>query len=383
MKTIIIGGGPVGLATALALKERGATNDITVIEATPLGAEKFSDRNIALSAASWRFLSRIGVNVPSDQRASIATVEITQRGAFGLLTLNGSDVGANELGAATPYPALKNALDDAVAKAAINVHYGATAAAIESVAQHALVHLASGEQLRADCVALADGAGLDTNLVPAFKRVERNSGQTGIITRVQPTRPRHGVAFERFTPGGALALIPRADGQWTVIWARPNAEAERMLALDDESFSRELNGAFGGSMGALNLTAKRTSYPLSWRFVEPRVAGCIAALGNAAQGLHPVAAQGLNLGLRDAEAFAKQLTHANARGSSQSVSAALATFAKARAVDRVTSIGFTGVLTYAFDRGGWLADVPRGLALTALQLLLPLKRELIARLALA
>jgi 2-octaprenyl-6-methoxyphenol hydroxylase len=383
MKTIIIGGGPVGLAAALALKRRCVTDDITIIEAASLGAEKFSDRNIALSAASWRFLSRIGVNVPDDQRASISTVEITQRGAFGLLSLNARDVSANELGAATPYPSLKNAMNTAIAKAAINVHYGATAARIEQVAQHAVVHLASGEQLRADCVALADGAGSDTNLVPAFKRIERNSGQTGIITRVQPTRPKKGVAFERFTAGGALALIPRADGEWTVIWARANADAEQMLSLDDESFSRELNDVFGNCMGALNLTTKRTSYPLSWRFVEPRVTGCIAALGNAAQGLHPVAAQGLNLGLRDADAFAHCFGQVRPSDVDASVSARLAAFARGRAVDRITSIGFTGVLTYAFDRGGWFADVPRGLALTALQLLPPLKRELIARLALA
>jgi 2-octaprenyl-6-methoxyphenol hydroxylase len=383
MKTIIIGGGPVGLATALALKERGAANDITIIEATPLGAEKFSDRNIALSAASWRFLSRIGVNIADDQRASITTVEISQRGAFGLLSLNASDISTIKLGAATPYPSLKSAMNKAIARAAINVHYGATASRIEQVAQHAVVHLASGEQLRADCVALADGAGSDANLVPAFKRIERNSGQTGVITRAQPTCPKKGVAFERFTAGGALAFIPRADGEWTVIWARPNADAERMLAIDDESFSRELNGAFGNTMGALHITAKRTSYPLSWRFVEPRVTGCIAALGNAAQGLHPVAAQGLNLGLRDADSFANCFGQIGSRSTEQSVSARLSAFARGRAIDRITSIGFTGVLTYAFDRGGWFADVPRGLALTALQLVPSLKRELIARLALA
>jgi 2-octaprenyl-6-methoxyphenol hydroxylase len=383
MKTVIIGGGPVGLATALALKERGVTDDITIIEATSLGAEKFSDRNIALSTASWRFLARNGVSVANEERASIATVEITQRGAFGLLSLNASDVSADELGAATPYPALKTALNSAIAKAEINVHYGATASRIEQIAQHAVVHLASGERLRADCVALADGAGSDTNLVPTFHRIERNSGQTGIITRVQPARPKSGVAFERFTAGGALALIPRADGEWTVVWARANADAERMLALDDASFSRELNDAFGNSMGSLNLAAKRTSYPLSWRFVEPRFVGCIAALGNAAQGLHPAAAQGLNLGLRDAEAFANCLRQDGLRNTDENVGARLAAFARGRAIDRITSIGFTGVLTYAFDRGGWFADVPRGLALTALQLVPPLKRELIARLALA
>jgi 2-octaprenyl-6-methoxyphenol hydroxylase len=377
VKTVIVGGGPVGLATALALNESGATEDIAIIEATPRGAEKFSDRNIALSASSWRFLARISVNVAQAQRASITTVEISQRGAFGLLSLDARDVGAAELGAAVPYPALKSALNAALEKTTIHIHYGATVSAIKRVAQHAVVHLSSGEQLRADCVALADGAGSDANLVPAFKRIERDSGQTGVICRVRPQRARNGVAFERFTTGGALALVPRSDGEWTVVWARRNADAAHLLTLDDDAFSRELNQVFGSTMGELRVSAQRTSYPLSWRFVEPRVTGCIAALGNAAQGLHPVAAQGLNLGLRDAAAFASAFTQ---RGND--VSAALSGFARARALDRIASIGFTGVLTYAFDRGGWFADVPRGMALTALQLLPPLKRELIGRLAL-
>ena len=378
MKTLIIGGGPVGLAAALALEERGVTGDITVLEAAPRAAESFSDRNIALSAASWRFLSRLGVSVDTQNRAPIRQVEITQRGAFGLLTLDAKDVDASELGAATPYPALKSALDHAVNSASINMLYGAKAESVQHEAQRAVVHLASGEQLRADCVILADGAASD--FVPEFKRFERDSGQIAIITRVTASKPRKGVAFERFTAGGALALIPRADGEFTVVWARAKADAERMLVLDTATFSDELNAAFGGSLGLLTISAKLTHYPLTWRFVEPRAGGAIVALGNAAQGLHPVAAQGLNLGLRDAQALADAFARQPANVAAP-VAATLSTFARNRGIDRVARIGFTGLLAYGFDRGGWLADVPRGLGLTALQLLPPLRQSITRRLA--
>ena len=388
MKTLIVGAGPVGLAAALALKHRGVNDDITVLEASAQNAVSFGDRNIALSSASWRFLSRLGVTISAAERAPIREVEITQRGAFGLLRLDARDVAAPELGAATPYPALKAALDNATKAAGIEIVYGANVASVQHVAQHAEVHLMSGEQMRADCVVLADGAGSD--LVREFKRIERDSGQTAVITRVSASKPRPGVAFERFTGGGALALIPRADHdptkgmhdpkgmpQWTVVWARPRVDAERMLQLDAATLGGEINAAFGNTMGELTLTAKLTSYPLIWRFVEPRASGAIVALGNAAQGLHPVAAQGLNLGLADARQFADAMEK-----TANGIAATLASFARQRGVDRVARIGFTGLLAYGFDRGGWLFDVPRGLGLTAVQMLPPLRRELVRRLAL-
>lgn len=380
MKAVIVGGGPVGLAAALAIKAHGVTDDITVLEAAAQATESFSDRNIALSAASWRFLSDIDVSVPVTARAPIREIEVTQRGTFGLLRLEARDVGAVELGAATPYPALRTALDQATRAAGIHVVYSAKAARISHVAQRALIQLESGEQLQADCAVLADGSG--SNLVPEFRHIERDSGQVAVITRVDCTEARPGVAFERFTAGGALALIPRADRQWTVIWARPRVEAERLIQMDAESVSGEINTAFGSSMGVLTVKTRLTSYPLVWRFVEPRVAGAIVALGNAAQGLHPVAAQGLNLGLRDALDLAKVLAGEKRTASVTPIAMNLARFARIRGVDRLVRIGFTGLLAYGFDRGGWLADVPRGLGLTALQLMPPLKREVTRRLAL-
>jgi 2-octaprenyl-6-methoxyphenol hydroxylase len=120
---------------------------------------------------------------------------------------------------------------------------------------------------------------------------------------------------------------------------------------------------------------KATSYPLVWRVVEPRASGAVVAIGNAAQGLHPVAAQGLNLGLRDSMVLAEALRGATTPGNVETIASALGRYARARGVDRMLRIGFSGALAYGFDRGGWLG-------LTALQLLPPLKRELIRRLAL-
>lgn len=381
MKVLIVGGGPVGLAAALALRERGVTADITVLEAAPRGQPVFGDRNIALSAASWRFLRRIGVAVADSARAPIHTVEVSQRGAFGLLQLSASDVDAPALGAASPYPVLKTAFDDAANAAGIHILYDAKALRVQQEGGRAVVQLASGESLRADCTVLADGAG--AGLMPEFRRIERDSGQLAVIARVSAARPRPGVAFERFTAGGALALVPRADGQWTVIWARPRAEGERLLQLDAASLQAEINAAAGSGMGELTVETKASSYPLLWHVVEPRARGCVVAIGNAAQGLHPVAAQGLNLGLRDAMALAASLqAMTRTAPAADAIASTLSGYARARGIDRALRIGFSGALAYGFDRGGWLADMPRGIGLTALQLLPPLKRALIRHLAL-
>jgi 2-octaprenyl-6-methoxyphenol hydroxylase len=385
VKILIIGGGPVGLATALALKHAHASDDITILEAAPRDKQINTDRNIALSLASWRFLSRVGVDTDAliaKHGAEIRAVEITQQNAFGWLRLDAKDVNETMLGAAVPYPFLKTALDVAVAATRINVLWNAEASRIEMQGARASVSLASGETLIADCILMADGSKASSeSLMSTFKSRERDSGQVAVIARVHAAKPTANVAYERFTPGGALALIPRGTGgsalEWTLVWARPHADAQRLLDLDDASFAEEINAAFGATIGTLSLVSKRTSYPLVWRFVEPRAHGCVAAIGNAAQALHPVAAQGFNLGLRDAQQVAQSLADHG-----DNVAIALQKFARARGVDRIATFGFTGLLAYGFDRGGWLLDAPRGLGLTALQLLSPLKREVIRRVAL-
>jgi 2-octaprenyl-6-methoxyphenol hydroxylase len=395
VKTVIVGGGPVGLATALALAVEGASDDITVLEAGARDAAPWSDRNLALSASSWQFLARIGLPVAELPRAPIERVDVSQAGAFGFCRLAAADLDLPMLGAAVPYPALlaalRSAVDRRAAQGGLRVLYETKVDAVAHEARHAVVRLEGGERWVADGVVLAEGGAEDArSLLPEFRVFARDSGQTAVLARLHaPKAPGATLAVERFTRGGALALVPRvvpagAPAEWTLIWARPNAEAERLLALDEAEFLAEVNAHAGPALGPLepcsDPAARRSAYPLRWRFTEPRASGAVVAVGNAAQGLHPVAAQGLNLGLADVRTLARMLAP---RGFGPiDVPSAFAAYARARAPDRLFRIGFSGALAYGFDRGGWLLDAPRGLALTALELLPAAKRALVRRLGL-
>ncbi|MCX8099286.1 MAG: FAD-dependent monooxygenase [Casimicrobiaceae bacterium] len=388
---IIVGAGPVGLAAALALCREGAVRCVTVLEADPPEARSGDQRNLALSWASWQFLRCLGLELEALPRAPIERVEITQRGVFGCCRLAGEELGLPMLGAAVPYGALVQALR-AQARAVeaegagLSVRYGTRAVAVEHDGRGAVVVLESGERLRASGVVLAEGtSGAERTLVPGLYTYERASAQSAVLARVHVEREHHAaLAVERFAAGGPIVLVPRvvppgARPEWTLIWVRPHAEAEPLMAAAEAAFFAQANAQAASSLGRLSPvsdpTARRTCYPLAWRVTEPRACGAVVALGNAAQALHPVAAQGLNLGLADARELALTLTASGAAG--LDLPLAFARYARSRAPDRLLRLGLTGLLAYGFDRGGWLFDVPRGLALQALDLLPPLKKALV------
>ena len=377
MELLIVGGGPVGLAAALALRERGIRSSMTVLEAAPAGRQVYSDRNIALSSGSWRFLRRIGVALGDAPQAPITRVEVSQQGSFGLLTLDAADIGRAELGAAITYPALMSALHTAIGTTDIALRHDARVTALESSGDDTRVALANGECLRADGIIIADGAGGIT--LPGTRHHSRDSGHVAVLARVTASRPQPGLAIERFTAHGTLALVPRSDGDWTAIWAQPRADAERALALPDEAYVAMLNEAAGRALGTLTLAGARTQFPLVWHLREPRSSGSLVAIGNAAQGLHPAAAQGLNLGFADARVLASTMAACKAAP----IRERFATFARRRAPDRLLRMGFSGLLAHGFHRGGWILDVPRGAGLMALQLATPARRALLRRLVLA
>lgn len=396
MKAIVVGGGPVGMAAALALARENAADEIVVLEAGDALDRPSGDRNLALSVASWRTLGALGVDLDGLPRAPIERVDVSQAGAFGYCRLEAADAGLPMLGAAVPYPdllaALRAVAQRAEAAGALRVSYRTSAAAVEHQGARAAVQLVSGERLTADIVVLAEGAASARSLLDDFRVLTRDSGQVAVLGRVRaPRAPSPTLAVERFTPCGALALVPRVvpagrAAEWTLIWARPRDEATRLLEADRETFIEEVNAHAGPALGPLAAAEvasegsdQRSRYPLVWRLAEPRARGAVVAIGQAAQALHPAAAQGLNLGLADVRALARALTPRGAGG--PTVAARLAAFARERAPDRIFRIGFSGVLAHGFDRGGWLLDAPRGFALTALQLFPPARRALVRRLA--
>lgn len=215
---------------------------------------------------------------------------------------------------------------------------------------------------------------------PAGKRSDkqgtqstRDYGQTALVGTVTVSAPQPHVAWERFTPEGPIALLPMGGvrgADYALVWCCSPDEAARRAQLSDDDFLHELGSAFGGRMGRFTHIKGRASFPLGLNAVDTLVKGRAVAIGNAAQTLHPVAGQGLNLGLRDAHALADALS---AEGPTP---LALATFAQRRALDRRMTIGATDTLARLFTVDFAPLAIMRGLALTALEFVPPVKTAL-------
>jgi len=361
---LIVGGGPVGCTLALALQQ--AEHSVVLIERRPLaaaapGANAF--RPIALSYASRLILERVGAwaSIPV---TAIEQVHVSQLGAPGRTLLRASDAALPALGYVTDYAALSDALTAKARAAGIEWLDRAQADAIEPGADSVGLRASrDGETLElvGRCVVHAEGAGEGMRL--------RSYGQTGIVTRVE-TEPAAGhCAFERFTPDGPLALLPQA-GAYAVVWSLREARAEALAAAPDSAFLEALARTIGSRVGALRAVGPRAAHPLALRERTSRIAPRQAYVGNAAQTLHPVAGQGLNLGLRDAWDLAEHWRGASDPGAADVLGAFLA----ARRFDVRATIGMTDALLRSFGSAHPLLRAGRCVAMTALDLLPPARR---------
>jgi 2-octaprenyl-6-methoxyphenol hydroxylase len=196
------------------------------------------------------------------------------------------------------------------------------------------------------------------------------------VAEVTAERPRHGVAWERFTPEGPLALLPHSD-RYALVWSLRPGGASELLGLSDRDFLSRLRETFGGRLGDFRSVSRRATFPLSLRRGPITPAPRTLAVGNAAQTLHPVAGQGLNLGLRDAWELAQMLLDVSKEeiGSSEF----LARYARGRRVDRYAGIGFTDFLVRAFSNSIPPLALIRGAGLAVLDTLPPARRFLARR----
>jgi 2-octaprenyl-6-methoxyphenol hydroxylase len=375
---IIVGGGPVGLTLALALAGSGIT--VAVLEARASEDTPRPERTLALSHGSRLLLERIGVWSRLEATGTvtrITTIDISQRGAFGTTRLEAAESGLPALGYVTSYRTLHGALEEAAREAPVDIGYDARASAFSATPSYAhLIYRQANvdQEASARLVAIADGGG-DSWLGGVRRRHDYQ--QRAVVAEVVAESPLPGVAFERFTADGPVALLPYGAG-YTLVWTATPARAAAIAALDDAAFRAALHAHFGDRLGAFKAVAARRSFPLALEVAWPRAAARIVALGNAAQALHPVAGQGFNLGLRDAYQLALLLRERDSTGQDPrdvlGSAAQLAAFARARRADRWGGIAFTHGLLAAFSSEHPLLALPRGLALTALDTLPPLKR---------
>jgi 2-octaprenyl-6-methoxyphenol hydroxylase len=383
----IVGGGLVGASLAVAL--RGLPLRIALIEAHAPDSSaqpSFDERTTALGNASRRVFEALGVwEALAPEAAPIGMIHVSDAGRFGFARLSAAELGLDALGYVVPNRVLGRELWRVLAAApAITAFMPARLANLTIDADGATLQLeqATGPaSIRANLVVAADGAQSQVRKVAGLGASVDDYGQVAVVASLRTDRPNDGVAYERFTAQGPMALLPlRTDGSagWrTLVWAARPDDAGRLLQLPPEGFMREWQQAFGWRAGRALQLGQRGRYPLALSRSEGSVAPRVVLLGNAAQSLHPVAGQGFNLGLRDAAELAELLQGA-AASAEVDVGAddLLAPFAAARARDRDGVVGFTDTLVRVFSSEHRVAAAARDAGLLLFDLLPPAKRAL-------
>ncbi|MDR6604150.1 2-octaprenyl-6-methoxyphenol hydroxylase [Achromobacter deleyi] len=370
----ILGAGPVGRVLALMLA-RVAPDPARIAllagaapaPAMPAAAVPAADpRVLAMNHGSRVLLESL--HAWPERSADIRNIHVSQRGRLGRTVIQNTDFGVPQLGSVVAYSGLHAKLDECVAASGVTVLTG-PAAQVDSQDADGVRIMQGGETLRCQVAVQSDGAGA-TDL-------RRDYGQHAVLTTAHATLPRRGWAWERFTAEGPLALLPhpQTPDAYSVVWCSAPDRAAELAALDNAAFSKALSAAFGDRLGRLSSQAPRHVFPLTLAARRAQVQGRVAAIGNAAQTLHPVAGQGLNLGLRDAARLAQALAGWLARPEA-SPTALLAEFAQARQVDRVITAGLTDLMPRVFATGLAPVEHACGLALLGMDLASPLRAPL-------
>lgn len=391
---VIAGGGMVGASLACALAQFCR---VAVVESFPVqpgsgGAPayrpSFDARSTALSLSSVAFLHSIGLwDTVARHAEPILHIHVSDQGRFGSTRMDAADEGLDALGyivenhwlGAVLHGALRERPDlTLIAPASVEAVHPADGGALVSVR-------AGGDsfKIRAGLAVIADGARSKLAARLGIGTEDRSYGQTAVIANIAHATPHEGRAFERFCDSGPLAMLPltRAEdgrSRSALVWVKEAQDAGEILALDERSFLRRLQPAFGYRLGRLLAAGNRASYPLSLVQSAEQVRAGIVVLGNAAHTLHPVAGQGFNLSVRDVAALVEALRAARTAGTAYGSLAALEDYAQSRLADHARTIGFSDLLPRIFGSGLLPLAAARGMGLVSLELL-PAARSFLVR----
>jgi 2-octaprenyl-6-methoxyphenol hydroxylase len=372
---VIVGGGLVGASLAIALAPSGKRIALIEAAAPPKSAPAWDERELALNVASRRIYESLGVwpRIAAEASPILAT-HISERGRFGVARFTAEEAGEQALGWNMPVRALGAALWQMLGELP-NVTL-ICPAKVESLRHsreggNPVLKLAEGGgDIEASLVIACDGAHSAIRQALGIGAQERDYAQTAIVGAVRPERPHRGVAYERFMPGGPLAIIPKPDDRCGFIWTVPTTEAAMLLGLGDAEFLARLQDAFGLRLGRFLEIGRRNGHPLTRVMSDALTAPRVIFAGNAAQTLHPIAAQGFNLGLRDVATVAELAGPAADPGAPE----VLAEYERRRRAERDTVAGFTDGLVRVFSNAiAGLAET-RHWGLLALDLLPPVKQ---------
>lgn len=383
---VIVGGGLGGPALALGLAQAGFT--VTVIDAAPLStheAADFDGRSYALALASVRLLDRLGLwDRVEDNAQPMFEIKVSDgRAGEGPLSpfflhFDHAEIEEGPMGHMLEDRFLRRALLDALeAEPKISHLAGETVVAQCCDAMRAEVTLASGRSLAARVLVGADGRSSGTGARAGIPRRGWDYGQTALVAAIEHDAPHHGIAHQFFMPSGPLAILPLPGHVSSIVWSETADTAAEFMALDDAGFLDMLRPRFGDFLGDIRLRGKRYSYPLALSLAERFTDTRLALVGDAAHGLHPIAGQGLNAGLRDVAALVQVLREAQARGEDIGAPDVLGRYQQWRRFDTTTLAMTTDLTNRLFSNDNPLARLTRDIGMGLVNALPPLRRGLI------
>jgi len=309
---VIIGAGMVGATLASLLSRAGFS--VALVEAVaPAAFDAGADvglRVSAISPGSAAILGQAGAwkNIAAQRARPYRRMQVEDGVELEPLVFDAPVFNLERLGTIVENDLVQwSAWQVVSAGGLVDIYCPDRLAGIDFSGQQNRVSLGSGQVLTASLVVGADGAGSRVRKILGLRQDHFSYNQHGLVAVVGKQKPNPGVAWQRFLPGGPLAFLPLADGRSSIVWTRPSAEAQRLMALDDAGFVAELDAASSGWLGHVETLGPRAAFPLSMRLSESYVSTRTVLMGDAAHVVHPLAGQGVNLGFADAAVLAEKL----------------------------------------------------------------------------
>ena len=384
LDVLIIGGGLVGASLAIALD--GAGLAVAQVEAAPPRVDlqpSYDERNLALARASVNALESLGVLDATAPATPIRRIHVSRRGDFGAAHLDAAELGLPAFGAVIPARELGNALLRRLDRCAdLQRIAPAQAVAIEAGMDAVRVELRSGDttrHLRTRLLVGADGSESFVRGALGIDAHRHDYEQSAIVTTLTVEKPLDGLAYERFTDSGPVALLPLGERRAGLVLSVARECAADVAALDGAAFIAFVHERFGWRAGRFSRPGRRKPYPLARLLADRTTAPRSVLVGNAAQTVHPLGAQGFNLGLRDALVLAELLREASTARADTGSAALLARHVERRAEDRAATTAFSDDLVRLTGSDFLPLRIARSLGLHALDRIAPLKRRFALR----
>jgi 3-demethoxyubiquinol 3-hydroxylase len=376
---LVAGAGVVGAAIALGLARAGMR--VALVEPRPTPAwDEHAPRDLrvfALAPASVRMLQRLEVwdRIAAHRAHPYREMRVWDAGGAGELHFRAQDIGAGTLGHIVEQSAIQTALWEALERErSVELHSPARVTALHPEADSLTLDTDAGDPLTARVAIAADGADSALRTLAGLDVAGRAYGQRGLVAYVETELQHADTAWQRFLPTGPLALLPCSGGLGSIVWTLPEAEAVAMLALDDAAFGAELTRAFGARLGAMRVVSPRAAFPLRLQLVRRYVAGRVVLAGDAAHVVHPLAGQGVNLGLQDAAALIDAMAAAHGEGRDPGAALLLRRYERVRRSENAIAARAFDGLNRLFSNEALLPTLLRGPALGLVDRLGPLKR---------